>query len=79
MCLLYNLLTGHRLVGPYERSLEPLTETDGDETMMDNLGDDDAAETNAVKSKIHRIKRLPRAKHVVTIRIVIGAALVLEH
>ena len=50
--------------------------------MMDDLGDDDAGETSAVRSKIHqgsrRIKRLLPTKHVVTIRIVIGAALVLE-
>ena len=46
------LVAGHRLVRPHERSLEPFTETDGDETMMDNPGDDDAGETAAVKSKI---------------------------
>ena len=39
----------HRPVRPQERSLD---ETDGDEKMMDNLGDDDAGETSAVKSKI---------------------------
>ena len=39
---------GHKLV----RSLEPLTETDGDETMMDNPGNDDAG----VKSKIQPMK-----------------------
>ena len=27
---------------PQERSLEPLTGTDGNETMVDNPGDDDA-------------------------------------
>ena len=41
-----------RPVRTNERSLEPLTETDGDETMMDNPGDEDAGETSAVKSKI---------------------------
>ena len=35
-------VAGHRPVRPQERSLEPLTETVGDETMMDNPGDDDA-------------------------------------
>ena len=40
----------HRLVRPHERSLEPLTETDGDDTMMDNLGDDDAG-SSAVKNR----------------------------
>ena len=39
-----------------ERSLEPLTETDGDETMMNHLGDDDAGETSAFKSKIQPMK-----------------------
>ena len=34
----------------------PLTETDGDGTMMDNPGDDDAGETSAVKSKIQPTK-----------------------
>ena len=71
----------HRPVRPRERSLEPLTETDGDETTMDNSGDDDAGKTGAVKTKIkpmsHRVKRLPPTKRVVTIRIAIGAALVL--
>ena len=53
MCLLYNLLDGrHRPVRPRERSLEPLTETDVDETIVDNPVDDDAGETGAVKSKI---------------------------
>ena len=47
MCLLHNLLDG--IVRPQERSLEQLIETDGDETLMDNLGDDDAGETSAVK------------------------------
>ena len=69
---------GHRLVRPSERSLEPLVETAGDETTMDNPGDDDSGETIAVKSKIqHRIKRLPHTKHVVIIRIAIGAVLML--
>ena len=49
-------VAGHRLVRPHERLLEPLTETDGDETMMDNLGDDDAGKTSAVKSKIRPMK-----------------------
>ena len=38
-------VAGHRRVRPHERSLEPLIETYGDETMMDNFGDDDAGET----------------------------------
>ena len=42
---------GHRLVRPQERWLEPLAETDGDET-MDNPGADEAGETSAVRSKI---------------------------
>ena len=46
----------HRLARPHERSLEPLTETDGDETVMDNPGDEDAGETSAVKSKIQPMK-----------------------
>ena len=41
----------HRPVRPHERPLEPLTETDGDET-----GDDDAGETSAVKSKLQPMK-----------------------
>ena len=49
-------VAGHRLVRPHERSLERLTETDGDETMMGNPGDDDAGETSAVKSKIQPMK-----------------------
>ena len=44
-------VAGHSPVRPHERSLEPLTETDGDETMMDNRGDDDAGETSAVQIK----------------------------
>ena len=44
-------VAGHRLVRPHERPLEPLTETDGDETMMDNLGDDDAGETQCSQIK----------------------------
>ena len=72
-------MAGHRLVRPQERSLEPLTETDGDETMMYNPGDDDAGETSAVKSKIQPMRPSDQviATQVVTIRIVIGAALVL--
>ena len=42
-------VAGHRLVRPQERSLIPLTVTDGDETMMDNPGDDDGWGTCAVK------------------------------
>ena len=53
-------VAGHRLVRPHERPLEPLTQTDGDETMMDNLGDDDAGETSAVKSKIQPHKACGR-------------------
>ena len=49
-------VAGHRPVRPHERSLEPLTETDGDETMMDNPGDDDAGETSAVQSTIQPMK-----------------------
>ena len=49
-------MAGHRLVRLHERSLEPLTETDGDETLMDNLGDDDAGETSAVQSKTQPMK-----------------------
>ena len=45
-------VAGHRHARPNERSLEPLFETDGDETMLDRHGDDDAGETSAVKSKI---------------------------
>ena len=54
MCLLSNLLGGKAQISvrPHERSLEALTETNGDETMMDNPGDDVAGETSAVKSKI---------------------------
>ena len=37
-------MAGHRPVRPHERSLEPLTETDGDETMVDSPGDDDAGD-----------------------------------
>ena len=44
-------VASHRPARPNERSLKPLTETDGDETMMDNHGDDDTGETSAVKSK----------------------------
>ena len=44
-------VAGQRPVRPHARSLEPLTETDGDETMLDKLGDDTAGETGAVKSK----------------------------
>ena len=69
-------MAGHKSVRPHERSLEPLTETDGDETMMHNPGDDDGEETSAVKSKIQPMRHLP-TRHVVTIHIVIGAALVL--
>ena len=49
-CVLFTTfwMAGHRPVGPHERSLGPLSETDGDETMMDNPGDDDAGETSAV-------------------------------
>ena len=49
-------LSGDRLARPQERSLEPLTEIDGDDAMMDNPGDDDAGETSAVKSKIQPMK-----------------------
>ena len=49
---------------PQERSLEPLTGTAGDETMMDNAGDDDAGETSAVKSKIQPVK--PSAQEIAT-------------
>ena len=31
-------VAGHRSVRPHERSLGPLTETDGDVTVVDNLG-----------------------------------------
>ena len=37
-------MAGHRLVTPQERSLELLTETDGDETMMGDPGDNDAVQ-----------------------------------
>ena len=33
-----------------------MTQTDGDETTMNRLGDDDAGETGAVKSKIQSMK-----------------------
>ena len=50
-------VAGHTLVRPSARTLEPLTETDGDETMMDNPGVDDAGDTtSAVKSKIQPTK-----------------------
>ena len=49
-------VAGHRPVRPNERSLEPLTERDGDETMMDNHGDDNADETSAVKTKLQPMK-----------------------
>ena len=45
----------HRPVSPQERSLDTLTETDGDETMMDNSGED-AGETIAVTSKTQPMK-----------------------
>ena len=48
-------VAGHRFARPLERSLESLTGTDGDETMMDKPGDD-AGETSAVKSKIQTLK-----------------------
>ena len=54
---------------PNEKSLEPLIETDGDETMMESHGDDDAGETGAVRS-YHRIKGLLHMRHVVTIGVV---------
>ena len=41
---------------PHKRSLEPLAETDGDETLMDNRDDDEARETSAVRSKIQPMK-----------------------
>ena len=49
-------MAGHRAARPQEPSLEPLTGTDGDETMMDNPGADDAGETSAVRSKIQPMK-----------------------
>ena len=49
-------MAGHRLVRPQEQSLEPLTETDREEMIADNLDDDDAGETSAVKSKIQQVK-----------------------
>ena len=49
-------VAGHRHVRPNERSLEPLAGTDGDETMMDNHGDDEAGETTAVKAQIQPMK-----------------------
>ena len=45
-------MAGHRPVRTHELSWEPLTEADGDETMMDNLEGDDAKETSAIRSKI---------------------------
>ena len=42
----------HRPVRPIERSLEPLTQTDGDDAMMDNPRDDDAGETNPTNEAI---------------------------
>ena len=48
-------VAGHRLVRPNERSFEPSTETDGDETLMDNPGDDEG-ETGVVKSKMQPMK-----------------------
>ena len=58
MCLLCKLWCGRAQAckTTYERSLEPLTETDRDEKMMDNPGDDDAGKTSAVKSKIQPLK-----------------------
>ena len=53
-----------RPVRPHERPLKPLTETDGDETVVDNLGDDDAGEMSAVRSKIQPIK--PSDKEIAT-------------
>ena len=47
---------GQRPARPRERALESLTETDGDETMMDNPGDDDAGEISAIKSKIQPMR-----------------------
>ena len=62
---------------------EPLTGTDGDETMMDNPGDDDAGTTSAVKIKNPTNEaigsRLLRTNCVVTVRIAFSAALVLVH
>ena len=55
-------MTGRGLVRPHERLLEPVTETDGDETMIDNLGD--AGETSAVQSKIQPMK--PSDQEIVT-------------
>ena len=37
-------MAGHRLVRPNERFSEPLTDTDGDETVMENHGEVDAGE-----------------------------------
>ena len=68
---------------PHERSLEPLTQTERNETMMDNPGDHDVGEDQRSQIKKSTNEAVgsrdcyPPAKHVVTIRIAIGAALVL--
>ena len=49
-------VAGHRFARPSEKSVEPLTKADGDDTMMENHGDDDAGETSAVRSKIQPMK-----------------------
>ena len=48
-------MAGHRLERP------PLTETDGDETMMDNPGDGDAGETKEADFKKSRRARNEQA------------------
>ena len=56
-------VAGHRLLRLNEKSLEPLIETDADETMMVNYGGDDAGEISAVWSNI--VLRKPSAIHIV--------------
>ena len=69
-----------RLVRPNERSLEPFLGTDGEETMMDHHGNDDAGETSAVKSKIQPMKASDQeiaTTHAAITHIAIGVVLVL--
>ena len=72
----------HRPVIPNAHSLEPMTETDRDETMTETHGDDEEWEVSAVKSKFpttesHQAKRLPHTKQAVTSHTVIGVEPVL--
>ena len=63
-------VAGHRLVRPNVRSLEPLTETDGHDTMLDHVGDDRG--NKAIGSRYCCTRSI-----VVTIHTAFGAVLVL--